>query len=84
VGDDMVLKIGTRKTTWKVVGITQGTLSGPIAFANYAYAAKQTRTYGRADRVLGFRTAMTVRTSPRSRGIETGSGGPHHPERIRA
>jgi putative ABC transport system permease protein len=52
VGDDMVLKIGTRKTTWKVVGITQGTLSGPIAFANYAYAAKQTRTYGRADRVL--------------------------------
>jgi putative ABC transport system permease protein len=52
VGDEVILKIGTRKTTWKIVGLTQGALSGPIAFANAAYAAKQIRAYGRADRAL--------------------------------
>jgi putative ABC transport system permease protein len=51
VGDEIVLKIGTRKSVWKVVGLVQGILSGPIAYANYPYAAQQIRTFGRADRV---------------------------------
>jgi putative ABC transport system permease protein len=51
VGDEIVLKIGTRKSPWKVVGLVQGILSGPIAYANYPYAAQQIRTFGRADRV---------------------------------
>ncbi|MDR7420366.1 MAG: FtsX-like permease family protein [Armatimonadota bacterium] len=51
VGDEIVLKIGTRKSRWTVVGLVQGILSGPIAYANYPYAAQQIRTFGRADRV---------------------------------
>jgi len=51
VGDDIVLKIGTRKTTWRVVGIVQGVLAGPFAYANYPYASRAIRTFGRADRV---------------------------------
>ena len=51
VGDDIVLKIGTRETTWRVVGVVQGVLAGPFAYANYPYASRVIRTYGRADRV---------------------------------
>ncbi len=51
VGSDIVLKIGTRKTTWRVVGIVQGVLAGPFAYANYPYASRVIRTFGRADRV---------------------------------
>jgi putative ABC transport system permease protein len=51
VGDSIVLKVGTRKVPWKVVGVVQGVLSGPFAYANYPYAAEVIRSYGRADRV---------------------------------
>ncbi len=51
VGRDIVLKIGTRKTSWRVVGIVQGVLAGPFAYANYPYASRVIRTFGRADRV---------------------------------
>lgn len=51
VGDELVLKVGTRETTWKVVGLVQGILSGPFAYANYDYAARTIRTYGRAERL---------------------------------
>jgi putative ABC transport system permease protein len=51
VGDDIVLKIGTLKSTWRVVGLVQGVLSGPFAYANYPYVSRVIRTYGRADRV---------------------------------
>ncbi len=51
IGDEIVLKIGTRERAWKVVGLVQGVLSGPFAYANYPYAARQIRTFGRADRV---------------------------------
>jgi putative ABC transport system permease protein len=51
VGDTMILKVGTREVQWKVVGIVQGILSGPFAYANYPYAAEVIRSYGRADRV---------------------------------
>ncbi|MDR7421501.1 MAG: ABC transporter permease [Armatimonadota bacterium] len=52
VGDEIVLQVGTRKTPWRIVGITQGILSGPFAYANYSYASRMTRTYGRGDRAL--------------------------------
>jgi putative ABC transport system permease protein len=51
VGDEIVLKIGTLKSTWRVVGLVQGVLSGPFAYANYPYVSRVIRTYGRADRV---------------------------------
>lgn len=51
VGDSIVLKVGTRKSTWKVVGLVQGILSGPFAYANYPYAAQVARSYGRGDRI---------------------------------
>lgn len=51
VGSDIVLKIGTRKTSWRVVGIVQGVLSGPFAYANYPYASRVIRTFGRAEQV---------------------------------
>jgi putative ABC transport system permease protein len=51
VGGDIVLKIGTRKTHWRVVGVVQYMLGGPIAYSNYPYASQALRTYGWADRV---------------------------------
>ncbi|MBI4280431.1 MAG: ABC transporter permease, partial [Armatimonadetes bacterium] len=51
VGDEIVLKIGTRKSTWRVVGLVQGILAGPLAYANYPYASRVIHAYGRADRV---------------------------------
>ncbi len=51
VGDEIVVKIGTLKSTWRVVGLVQGVLSGPFAYANYPYVSRVIRTYGRADRV---------------------------------
>jgi putative ABC transport system permease protein len=52
VGGELVLKVGTRETTWRVVGVTQGILSGPFVYANYPYASRVARTHGRGDRAL--------------------------------
>jgi putative ABC transport system permease protein len=35
IGDETVLKIRGRETTWKVIGIIKGQLQGPIAYVNY-------------------------------------------------
>ncbi len=56
VGDDIVLSVEGRDTTWRVVGITQGVLSGPIAYANYAQFAEVVRDVGRA-------TSLQVQTT---------------------
>ena len=37
-------KIGTLKSTWRVVGMVQGVLSGPFAYANYPYVSRVIRT----------------------------------------
>lgn len=50
VGHDIILKIDGRESTWQVVGIVQGLLSGPLAYANYPYFARQNRFVGRAGR----------------------------------
>ncbi len=38
VGDDVVLRIGMQKTTWRLVGVIRQ-IGPPTAFANYAYLA---------------------------------------------
>lgn len=48
LGDEIVLKIDGRETTWRVVGVTQGVLSGPIVYANYPYFSRVVRNVGRA------------------------------------
>jgi putative ABC transport system permease protein len=48
VGDDMVLKYGERKLTWRIVGIYQGGLQPPRGFTSYDYLASITRLTGRA------------------------------------
>ncbi len=49
VGDDIVLKIGSRKYHWRVVGLVLYMLGGPIVYANYPYASQALRTYGWGD-----------------------------------
>jgi putative ABC transport system permease protein len=49
VGDDVTLSLEGRDTTWRVVGIVQGVLAGPIAYANYPYFAEAVREVGRAS-----------------------------------
>jgi putative ABC transport system permease protein len=52
VGDEILLKIEGRETTWRVVGIVQGVLTGRIAYANQPYFARVVRFVGRAGLVL--------------------------------
>ncbi len=52
VGDEITLKLEGRDSTWMVVGIAQGMLTGPIAYANYPYFAREIRFVGRASRVV--------------------------------
>ncbi len=51
VGDEIVLKLRGRETTWRVVGIVRGVMTGPIAYANYPYFARVVRYVGRAGGV---------------------------------
>jgi putative ABC transport system permease protein len=41
VGDDIVLRVGTQKTKWRIVGVIRQ-VGPPTAFANYAYLADLT------------------------------------------
>ena len=51
VGDAIVLKIEARETTWRVVGIVKGVMTGRIAYANYPYFARAIRFVGRSGGV---------------------------------
>lgn len=51
VGQTVELQIGERITSWVVVGIIRGVLSGPTAYANYPYASRVTRLPDRAGSV---------------------------------
>lgn len=51
VGQPITLKFGERESEWQVVGIVQGVLTGPIAYANYPYFARENRFVGRAGQV---------------------------------
>ncbi len=51
VGDEIVLKIGDRESTWKVVGLVKGVMSGRMAFTNFDYLNLVTRDVGHAGRL---------------------------------
>lgn len=51
VSDEIVLKIEARETTWRVVGIVKGVMTGPIAYANQPYFARVIRFVGRSSGV---------------------------------
>ena len=48
VGSDIVLKVNSRETTWRVVGVVKGVMTGPVAYANYPYLARLVGAVGRA------------------------------------
>lgn len=51
VGDEVTLKIEGRNTTWRVVGLVRGVLTGPIAYANYPHFGTVLRDAGHAGSV---------------------------------
>ncbi len=51
VGDELILELDKRQTTWQVVGLVRTTLSGPRLYVNYPYFAKISRDVGRASSV---------------------------------
>ena len=51
VGDEIILKIAGRKTPWRVVGLVRGIFTGPLAYGNYPYVSRVTRTVGQGERV---------------------------------
>lgn len=51
VGDTLTLDIATRESEWLVVGIAQATMTGPFAYVNRPYFAREIRSVGRATGV---------------------------------
>jgi putative ABC transport system permease protein len=51
VGDDIRLKIGGRKSDWKIVGIVQGSMMGSNVYANYPYFARKTNNVDKSRSV---------------------------------
>ncbi|HEY8414881.1 MAG TPA: ABC transporter permease, partial [Thermaerobacter sp.] len=51
VGEDVVLKLDSRETTWRVVGVVRGVLTGPSVYANAPHFARVARDVGRARSV---------------------------------
>jgi putative ABC transport system permease protein len=51
VGDDIVLDIQDRETSWRIVGIARPVLPIPIAYADYDYLSRVTRNVGQASSV---------------------------------
>lgn len=49
--DEITVNIEGRETTWHVVGIVRGVLTGSLGYANYPYLAKITRFIGRSGSV---------------------------------
>jgi putative ABC transport system permease protein len=49
VGDEIVLEIRGRETTWRVVGIVRPVLPDATAYAEYDYLSRATRDAGRAS-----------------------------------
>ena len=62
VGQRLVVKIDGRDTTWRVVGIVRGVMTGPIAYANRPYFEDAMRSVGRTH-VLWVKTEEQDATS---------------------
>ena len=57
VGSDIVLKLGQKETTWRVVGIVRGTPPMPLAYVNLPYLASIEGGAGRAGIVIAVTDA---------------------------
>lgn len=42
VGNLITVKLGVKKTQWKIVGIVRGIMTGPLVYANYSYFSQIT------------------------------------------
>lgn len=51
LGDTIRLDLDGRETTWRVVGVVQGVITGPIVYVNYDTYARLTRNVGQASRL---------------------------------
>ncbi len=51
VGEEMMLDIGGRRSTWQIVGVVPTTAQGPAIYLPYETYAYETRTVGRATHV---------------------------------
>ena len=52
LGDDLVLSINRRETSWRIVGIAQVLFAGRQVYANYDYLARVTNQVGRAGSMV--------------------------------
>jgi len=52
VGDEVVLEVDDRETTWQVVGVVREVMATPTAYANYPYVAKVACEAGNAGSVM--------------------------------
>ncbi len=59
VGDTITLDIASREHEWVVVGIAQATMTGPFAYVNRPYFAREVRSVGRATGVQVIATSHT-------------------------
>ena len=49
LGDEVILKINTRDSRWRVVGVVKGILTGPVVYASRPYYWKVTNNPGRSS-----------------------------------
>ena len=52
VGDDIIMKVGGKERTWRVVGIAQGGTPAASAFVNYHVISKMLGKVGRAEYLM--------------------------------
>jgi putative ABC transport system permease protein len=51
VGDEITVKLENRETTWTVVGLVKGVMTGSVAYANVTYAADLALQTGRTQSI---------------------------------
>ena len=51
VGDELIITMEGKESTWHVVGLVRGVMTGPIAYANYPYFAQIVRFMGKSGNV---------------------------------
>ncbi len=51
VGGTMTLKVDGRESEWRIVGVVRGVFAPAMAYGNYPYLSRVTRTAGRGERI---------------------------------
>ncbi|MCP4184918.1 MAG: FtsX-like permease family protein, partial [Hyphomicrobiales bacterium] len=85
VGDIILLNIDGREREWRVVGLVQGILTGPLAYTNRPYFERELRQVGRAgsiqiiaaqtDPAFQAELARTVKAAFEETGFQVNSTG---------